>query len=156
MELVVVETGLEVWVVKLVQPSVELVTGYSVEAETEFDFESVVVAVETVYSTETAESGLEALLELTSVSECELEACTEAEREAEAGLDVAVAVTGVVPEHAFEAEGDAGVEPEDTVGDELADGPGGMSGAEVGVVPDPKSVAEFVLVVSGYDMGHNL
>lgn len=156
MELVVVEeTGLEVWVGKLVQPLVELVTGYSVEAETELDFEVVVVAVETVYSTEAAEPGLEALLDLTSVSECELEACTEAEKEAEAGLD-AVAVTGVVPEHASEAEGDAGVEPENTVGGELADGPGGMSGAEVGGVPDPKSAAEFVLVVSGYEMGHNL
>lgn len=67
-----------------------------------------------------------------------------------------VAESGLVFELALEAEGDAESEPVNTAGAEAEDGAGGKTGAEVDVVPDPRSVAEFGLVASGFEMYHSL
>lgn len=78
---------------------------------------------------------------------------SEAEKETEDGLGVVVAI-GEVFDLASEAEGDAEfdveTEPVNIAEIEAADEAGDKAGAEVEAVPEPKSVAELGLVVSGY------
>lgn len=73
----------------------------------------------------------------------------EAVKEAEDGLGVVVASREVFElEAEGEAEFDADVEPVSIAGIEAGD----KAGAEIEVVPEPKSVAELVLVVSGHKL----
>lgn len=80
-------------------------------------------------------------------------------KEAEDGLGVVVAI-GEVFELASEGETEFDAEPVNTAeieaGNEAEDKIGDKAGAEVEVVPEPKSVAELGLVVSGDETYHKL
>lgn len=152
--LVVVQSRPEVWVLELIH----LLAEPLVVVGTESDVWVVDVAAE-------FEPG--ALLVLMTVPGCVFQSGHAVEvgagvvKEAEDRLGVVVAI-GEVFEFSSEAEGAAefdagpGKIAEIETGGEAEDKAGDKAGAEAEVVPEPKSVAELGLVVSGHDTFHNL